>query len=156
MMMNNRPGDRTPRFDKMEHFMKKEIGFSKSQIDSFRLSRKANSEAMQYLNMEIHKKKKQLMDGAFDESLNEDESQKLIREIADLQTKVEEISQKHLMEMSRLCRPDQKEKLKHLLEEAMVKHRPDFHDRDQWHKGVNRNKKEDGDHKKIKPNRETH
>lgn len=130
-MMDDRSNKLPPlKFDRMEHFMKNEIGFTEAQIDSFRITRKAHAEAMQQLNMEVHKKKKQLMDGAFDDGLDYEETQKLISEIGGLQTKIEEISQKHLLELSRLCQPDQKKKLKKLVEEAMVRHRPNFQEND--------------------------
>lgn len=126
----NLPGIKPLPFDRIEHFMKKEIGLSDAQIDSFRITREKHMKAMQHLNMEIHKRKKQLMDGAFDDSMDEEKSKVLLQEIGEYQHEIEEISLKHLLEMSRICEPNQKERLKHLLEEAMVKHRPDFQGRE--------------------------
>lgn len=155
MMMKNRPNERTPRFDKIEHFMKKEIGFSDAQVDSFKVKRKAHSEAMQQLNMEIHKRKKQLMDGTFDETIDEVETQNLIREIGGLQTQIEEISQKQLLEMSRLCKPDQKEKFKHLMKEAMSKHGSKFTDQDHRSRKEKVYKNKGRDHQESNTSKET-
>ncbi|MEA3446114.1 MAG: hypothetical protein U9R19_15450 [Bacteroidota bacterium] len=107
--------------------MKREIGFSKIQIDSFRYSKKMHIEKMQDLNSELHKMKKQLMDGAFDESFTTENANKLIREIGNVQIEIEQAGHNHLLEMKRICGDGQQEKLENLLKEAMIRHKPKFH-----------------------------
>ena len=135
-----------PRHERMESFIKREVGFTDAQLDSLQSERWRHSRETKALNLEIHKRRKEIMDRAFEADPNDTISEKLLVEIGLLQTELDRLSQEHFRNMGKMCKPGQREKLKKVFGEAALRQRPKFENNDcksNKRKFRNRNKRHD-------------
>lgn len=104
--------------------LKVELGFDDSQINQYFELRHDHRQKIQRLETEIGQIKRQM----FDEVLRENSlpmlSDSLLEQAQEKQAQIEQLTFQHFLDLKKLCKPDQQDKLKMLMHELFQRQHP--------------------------------
>ncbi len=101
-----------------EKMLQKELGFDKMQIEQYLTMRQEHHKQSQLLNNEIRQVKKQMFDEVLEDSPQPQLSDSLLRLIQEKQADLEQVTFQHFLDLKKLCKPEQRDKLKLLMREV--------------------------------------
>ncbi len=95
-----------------------ELGFDDAQVEQYRRLTRLHRESMRTLNEEVRAIKKRMFDGVLAENPTPELSESLLAQAQAKQAEIEQRTYQYFLDLKKLCRPDQQQKLKLLLDEA--------------------------------------
>jgi len=126
MLWLGKPEQRQPRLDqpnpaeeqnRISQILKDELGFDKQQIDKYLQIRREHREKVRMLNDEIRQVKKQMFDEVLKDIPKPEFSDSLLAISQSKQAEIERMTFQHFLNLKRLCKPEQQNKLKLLMHE---------------------------------------
>lgn len=118
------PQDPIKEQKRIEQLLKKELGFDKQQIEQYLKMRQEQRENVFLLQNEIRQIKKQM----FDEVLQDDPqpvlSDSLLKLSQDKMADLAQVTFRYLLDLKKLCKPEQQDKLKILMGEFFRQNHP--------------------------------
>lgn len=103
--------------NRISQMLKDELGFDKQQIDKYLQLRKQHRDKVHLLNGEIRQIKKQMFDEALVDIPKTELSDSLLTISQTKQAEIERLTFQHFLELKKLCKPEQQDKLKLLIHE---------------------------------------
>lgn len=112
--------------EQIHRLLKDELGFDDKQAAQYLRLRREHRDRVQELGKDIHRIKKIM----FDEVLKDDPkptlSDSLLKLTQEKQAQIEQLTFKHFLDIKKLCKPEQRDKLKLLMHELFRKRQPDI------------------------------
>ena len=108
---------------RLEQLLKGELGFDENQVEQYLKMRYEHRKQSLTLNTKIHELKKQMYDEVFHD-MPQQLSDSLLNLIQAKQAELEHITFQHFIDLKKLCKPDQQDKLKLLIDEFFSKNSP--------------------------------
>jgi Spy/CpxP family protein refolding chaperone len=102
----------------LQRLMHDELGFDAAQIDTYLQLRQAHREQAQQMEMEIRQLKKQMFDEVLQETPEPALSDSLLRLTQEKQAQLEQLTYQHLLDLKKLCTPEQQKELRLLISEV--------------------------------------
>ena len=110
-----------------EKMLQKELGFDKMQTEQYLKMRQEHRSQAQQLDNEIRQLKKQMFDVVLEDSPQPLLSDSLLRLVQEKQADLEQLTFQHFLDLKKLCKPEQQNKLKLLMREVF-RQKPGFRD----------------------------
>ena len=110
--------------NRTEQMLQKELGFDKMQTEQYLKMRLEHRSQAQQLNDEIRQLKKEMFDEVLQDNPQPLLSDSLLRLVQEKQAKLEQVTFQHFLDLKKLCKPDQKDKLKLLMHEVFRQNLP--------------------------------
>ena len=107
----------------LQNLLKDELGFDEKQVRQFLILRQEHHEQMQKLSQEIRRIKKQMFDEVLRENPQSTLSDSLLNLAQNKQAQIEKLTFQHFLNLKKLCKPEQRENLKLLMNELFRKQR---------------------------------
>ena len=107
--------------------LQKELGFDKMQTEQYLKMRQEHRSQAQQLDNEIRQLKKQMFDEVLEDSPQPLLSDSLLRLVQEKQADLEQLTFQHFLDLKKLCKPEQQNKLKLLMREVF-RQKPGFRD----------------------------
>ncbi len=108
----------------IHQLLQNELGFDAAQIESYLRLRKQHQRATLLIEREIMDLKRQMFDDVLTGDQHAVLSETLLSEIQDRNAALDRLTFKHLMDLKKLCRPDQQNELQILIHELFQKSKP--------------------------------
>lgn len=105
--------------NRIKTLLRDELGFNEKQADEYLNLRRSNRMAIDKLEREIRKIKKQMFDEALKEGANIEISDSLLNLAQLKQANIEKLTFRHFVQLKNICKPEQKDKLKDLLHKIL-------------------------------------
>ena len=106
-------------------FLPKELDLDPEQAKNIKALRKEHQNQMMEIQKTIHQKKKQFIEEAFAEEVNDSALNSLINELGQLQIDLEQINKEHIIKMRENFNPEQLVRFKRLFGEMIMRADPD-------------------------------
>jgi len=119
-------GPQDPGADKMriQQMLKKELGFDLTQTEQYLKMRHEHREKSRHLEMEIRELKKEMFDEVLQENPQPVLSDSLLKLVQEKQAYLEQLTFQHFLDLKKLCKPEQQDKLKLLMRELFRQNSP--------------------------------
>ena len=101
-----------------ERMLQNELGFNKIQTEQYLRMRQEHRSQAQQLEDEIRQLKKHMFDEVLEESPQPLLSDSLLRLVQEKQANLEKLTFQHFLDLKKLCKPEQQDKLKLLMHEV--------------------------------------
>lgn len=117
---------RTPELEKMhiQQILKDELSFDKTQTEQYLKLREKHHERASLLQNEIQRIKKQMFDEVLKENPQTTLSDSLLKLSQEKTADLEQLTFQHFLDLKKLCKPDQQDKLKILISEFFHQNPP--------------------------------
>lgn len=109
---------------RLEQLLKVELGFDERQVKQYLKLRHDHHQQAQMLHKDISELKRQMFDQVFQDEPRPVLSDSLLKLVQSKQADLEEITFQHFLDLKKLCKPEQQNKLKLLLDEFFSKNMP--------------------------------
>ncbi len=109
---------------RIEQLLKVELGFNVSQIRKYLKMRQEHRRTTQQLNDEIRQVKKAMFDEVLQDNAKEELSDSLLTLAQEKQAKLEQLTFQHFLDLKKLCKPEQQEHLKFLMNQLFRQNSP--------------------------------
>ncbi len=101
----------------IQRLLKNELGFDDKQAEQYLKLRQEHREQTRQLNDEMRRIKKQMFDEVLEDIPQPMLSDSLLKLTQKKQSKIEQLTYQHFLDLKKLCKPEQKDKLKLLMHE---------------------------------------
>ncbi|MBK7631729.1 MAG: hypothetical protein IPJ23_13700 [Ignavibacteriales bacterium] len=117
---------RRPEQEKMhiQQLLKDELGFDKTQTEQYLKLRKEQQERASLIQNEIQRIKKQMFDEVLKDNPQTSLSDSLLKLSQEKMADLEQLTFRHFLDLKKLCKPDQQDKLKFLIGEFFHQNPP--------------------------------
>ncbi|KAA3615807.1 MAG: periplasmic heavy metal sensor [Calditrichaeota bacterium] len=126
---NRGPYNRLDKQNRTKELLEKELGFDEKQTKQYLKLRQQHQDQMRLLEREIRQIKKQMFDEVLHDNHQNELSDSLLALAQEKQAQIEQITFQHFLDLKRLCKPDQQDKLKLLMRQVFrqgpAQRRPD-------------------------------
>jgi len=116
---------------RIQQLLKEELGFDEAQIEQYLQMRRKHGERVRQLDEEIRQLKKQMFDEVLQENPQPTLSDSLLKLTQEKQLQIERLTFQHFLDLKKICKPEQQDKLKLLMHE-MFRRQPARHDDGQF------------------------
>jgi hypothetical protein len=106
---------------RIEHMLKDKLGFSDEQIDEFMLLRMAHRTRIDSLQRRMQDLKNQIFNGVLQDVPEPVMSDSLLSVAEKTQMEIERLTFGHLLDLKRLCKPEQRERLQQIIHELLAR-----------------------------------
>jgi protein CpxP len=103
---------------RVEQLLKDELGFDETQTEQYLMMRQEHHKRVTSLRHEIRQLKKQMFDEVLQDNPQPMLSDSLLRLAQEKQANLEQLTFKHFLDLKKLCKPEQRDKLKLLMHEV--------------------------------------
>ena len=107
------------RADRVMFFLQRELDLTEEQAKQFIQLRRDHFDEVQNIQKDIQDIKKKMMDELFAGQPDGQKLEALARQIGEMEGQREMLVNRHFMDLKAVCRPEQREKLQHLLHRVM-------------------------------------
>jgi hypothetical protein len=111
---NAGPDNRPPQEARI---LRDELGFDESQIEKYRSLTRKHREDVKRLNDDIRRIKKRMFDGVLQDNPQPELSEALLAQAQAKQAEIEKLTFQYFLDLKAMCRSDQQQKLKLLMDE---------------------------------------
>lgn len=108
---------------RLEQLLNKELGFDENQVQQYLKLRHDHQVQSRMLTERIRELKKQMFDEVFKEKPQQ-LSDSLLNLVQAKQAEIEQVTFQHFLDLKKLCKPEQQDKLKLLMHEVFRKNSP--------------------------------
>jgi hypothetical protein len=103
---------------RIEQLLQEELGFDKAQTKEYLMMRQKHYKQVTSLRIEIRELKKQMFDEVLQDNPQPMLSDSLLRLAQEKQVNLEQLTFQHFLDLKKLCKPEQQDKLKLLMHEV--------------------------------------
>ncbi len=111
------PGRPKQKRAQIQRLLKNELGFDDKQAEQYLKLRQEHREQTRQLNDEMRRIKKQMFDEVLQDNPQPLLSDSLLKLTQKKQSKIEQLTYQHFLDLKKMCKPEQKYKLKLLMHE---------------------------------------
>ncbi|KAA3612659.1 MAG: hypothetical protein DWQ05_18595 [Calditrichaeota bacterium] len=122
--IQERPPDPMEEQIRIQQLLKKELNFDETQSEQYLKLRRQHRNQVQQLQMDISHIKKQMFNKVLQDNPRQELSDSLLALAQEKQAQLEKITFQHFLDLKKLCKPEQQDKLKILLNEFFRKNAP--------------------------------
>lgn len=113
------PPSHESRPERVQHFLKKELGLTDKQSEQFKEFRDQHFAQSFAIRKDIHRLKKEITDELFTSTPDTEKVEKLANEIGAKESELEKLLFHHFQDLMSVCQPEQKEKFKALVHDLL-------------------------------------
>ncbi len=103
---------------RIQHLLKKELEFDNKQVEQYLKIRKEHQDQMRLLSGEVKEIKRRMFDEVLEDNPQTELSDSLLALAQAKQAQLEQLTFQHFLDLKKLCRPEQQDKLKLLMHEV--------------------------------------
>lgn len=117
-------GNDEEEISRVRELIKNELGFDEEQAEEYLRLRSEHQKAASQLDSEVRQLKKQMFDEVLQDTQRPILSDSLLKLIQAKQASIELLTFKHLLDLKKICKPDQQDNLKILMHEMFRQNSP--------------------------------
>jgi len=117
--MHGPPKNPAEQRERLQHLLAEELGFDNSQIEQYLKLRRDHQHKMRLLQKEVREIKREMFDEVLEGDLQTELSDSLLALAQDKQAQIEHLTVLHFIDLKKLCKSEQREKLKLLMHEIL-------------------------------------
>ncbi|MBD3289491.1 periplasmic heavy metal sensor [candidate division KSB1 bacterium] len=109
---------------RLQELLQSELGFDEAQVEQYLHLRREHREKIDHLNTEIRRVKRQMFDEVLAENPQPTISDSLLNLAQEKQAQIEKLTFRHFLDLKKLCKPEQQDKLRLLMHELFRQPHP--------------------------------